>query len=548
MHRRTDGTPATDEYALLERALAGEETPQRDVPIPDAPDGPRIVSAVASPMRDAHGRMIGAVSVSRDITDRLAEAQERERLLRRIEQEQQFAMQVFANVPVGIAVVRADDFTVLSFNGEYDASIRHAPGSSPLVIGGSLLDALPTASHEAATALLSRARDEQAMVRSTAYAATIVPDRFYDGTIQPLRLSDGTAALLITAVNVTERVRGERERERLHTLVEERRQFAQAIFDTVPVALAVVDTDAMLFSAANPAYLEAVPEPYHSQGVNGCSLTAVLPHTVENGFATQLRETGQTGKPAEAFAQYAHPTRGTTYWNETMIPLTMGDQDAHYALYIAADVTKEIEAEQRAAALAREAAERAGQLEAIFTNMPVGIAVHAVDGRILRMNAVGRQITGQSLSTGTSSSEVIEHFPMRYLDGRPIPQDDLPLARALRGETVAEYELMNRTQHGNAYFLTGSAPIRDAGGEITSAVVMFTDITERKRAEQERERLLREVEERRHFAQTVIESAPVGIVVFAADADFPVRLANEQFLPLIQEPWRSAGVVGAPLA
>ena len=99
-------------------------------------------------MRDARGRIIGAVSVSRDITDRLAEARERERLLRQVEQERQYSQYILENVPVGIAVVRADDFTVLSFNEEYDASIRRAPGATGLAVGKSLLDAMPPASHD----------------------------------------------------------------------------------------------------------------------------------------------------------------------------------------------------------------------------------------------------------------------------------------------------------------------------------------------------------------------------------------------------------------
>ena len=469
-YRRADGTPATDEYLLLERALAGEEAPQQDVPIPDAPGGPRIVSAVASPMRDARGRIIGAVSVSRDMTDRLAQTRERESLLRQIEQEQQFTAHILANVPVGIAVVRADDFTLLSFNNEYDSSIRHAPGGHPLTIGQSLLDAMPAASHDAATRLLARARDEGATIRNTAYAAAVAPDQFYDGTIQPLQLGDETPALLITAVNVTERVRGEREREdllrqveqqaaqlaatfeamvdgiavydaegnvlhrneafyrllhlepggappvwdgfihtmhlrradgtpmtredthsfraltgetireevvlvrdgkgrdrsmsqnaspiraadgtvigavvvfndvterlaqerereRLRVLTEERRRFAQAIFDTVPVALAVIDTQTMTVSAANPTYIAAMPEPYRSQGVNGRALADMLPHTVENGFISQLRMTGHMGESFEASAtRYEHPTFGTTYWNETMI--AAHDDQSRYA-------------------------------------------------------------------------------------------------------------------------------------------------------------------------------------------------------------------------
>jgi len=367
---RADGTPITDEYALLERALAGEEAPQGDVSIPDAPGGPRIASAVASPMRDAQGRIIGAVSVSRDMTDRLTQM---------------------------------------------------------------------------------------------------------------------------------------REQERLHTLVEERRRFAQAVFDTVPVALAVIDTDAMT--------------------------------------------TSQTGAPFETPAtRYEHPTRGTTYWNERMLPLTMTDPAGCHVLYSAADVTKEVEAQQRIAALAQETAERAAELEAIITNIPDGVAIYAPDGRLRQMNIKGQQITGEVAEPGTIATEKPERPAFRYPDGRPIPFDDLPLPRALHGETVSDYEFMSRVRDGDIYLLSSSAPIRDAAGEITSAVVTFMDITERKQAEQERERLLRDVERGRHLAQTVIDSAPAGIVVFSADPGFTVRLANDQFLSLVQERWRSAGVVGVPLS
>ncbi len=543
--RRTDDTPATDEYAMLERVLAGEETTQQDVLIPDAPGGPRIVSAVASPMRDARGRIIGAVSVSRDMTDRLAQTRERESLLRRIEQEQQFTAQVLADVPVGIAVVRADDFTVLSFNNEYDASIRNAPGSQPLIVGQSLLDAMPAASHDAATALLSRARDAQTTIHRPAYAAAVAPDQFYDGTIQPLHLGDGTPALLITAINVTERLEREREGERLQTLLEERRQFTQAIFDVVPVCLAVVDTDAMVFSAANPAFIEATPESYRNLGVSGHALATVLPHTVENGFVNQLRHTGRTGERFEASAtRYEHPTRGATFWNETMIPLTTSDPGAHHVLYIAADVTKEVEAQRRIVALAREAAQRAAELEAIITNMPDGVGLYGANGQLLQMNLAGRAISGEDPSPDDSLPEVVERFDLRYSDGRVIPLDDLPLPRALRGETVSGYEFISHTRYGARTILASSAPIRDASGEITSAVVVFSDISERRAAEEQREQLLREVDARRRFVQTVVESTPVGIAAFGVDADFTVRMANDQYLQLLDPSWRDTGITG----
>ena len=169
------------------------------------------------------------------------------------------------------------------------------------------------------------------------------------------------------------------------------------------------------------------------------------------------------------------------------------------------------------------------------------------------MNPMGRQISGGDPRPGSAATDAIARSALRDAAGQPISFDDLPLARALRGETVSGYEFVGQTRHGATSFLSSSAPIRNAEGEITSAVVMFTDITERTHAEQERERLLREVEEGRQFAQTVIDSAPTGIVVFGADPQFTVRLANDQFLPhhtgTVAERrhrWRAAGGVFCP--
>jgi signal transduction histidine kinase len=61
---------------------------------------------------------------------------------------------------------------------------------------------------------------------------------------------------------------------------------------------------------------------------------------------------------------------------------------------------------------------------------------------------------------------------------------DLPLSRALRGELVAQEEI--RSASDRIYSVT-AGPIRDESGKITAAVVGFVDISERKRAEKERE-------------------------------------------------------------
>ena len=104
---------------------------------------------------------------------------------------------------------------------------------------------------------------------------------------------------------------------------------------------------------------------------------------------------GDTGEPFRAAAtRYEHPTRGTTYWNETMIPLATSDTTAHHVLYIAADVTEQTEAQQHIAALAQAAAERAGQLEAVFGALTEGLILTDATGTIVRSNAALARILG----------------------------------------------------------------------------------------------------------------------------------------------------------
>jgi len=70
-----------------------------------------------------------------------------------------------------------------------------------------------------------------------------------------------------------------------------------------------------------------------------------------------------------------------------------------------------------------------------------------------------------------------ERFYLRYPDGRPIPREDLPYARALRGETVPDYLAIGR------HLITGRdldlsiavAPIESNG--VVGAVLVIRDIT-----------------------------------------------------------------------
>jgi PAS domain S-box-containing protein len=131
----------------------------------------------------------------------------------------------------------------------------------------------------------------------------------------------------------------------------------------------------------------------------------------------------------------------------------------------------------RAATIAAEAAHR--ELEAVLHQLPMGVAVTRLDGRIV-INDEAQRIFGTAIRSSTVErrDQVYPASMMKHLDGRDYAADEVPIARALRGESVAAEEMYMTTADGSLRIVrVNAAPIRDDGGNISAAVAVFTDIT-----------------------------------------------------------------------
>jgi len=82
-----------------------------------------------------------------------------------------------------------------------------------------------------------------------------------------------------------------------------------------------------------------------------------------------------------------------------------------------------------------------------------------------------------------------KHERLRYLDGRPVPLQDRPVRRALRGvTTVASEEYVLCRPDGSTVPILGSAaPVFDDEGRVVGAVAAFDDISTVKQIERRRE-------------------------------------------------------------
>lgn len=130
-------------------------------------------------------------------------------------------------------------------------------------------------------------------------------------------------------------------------------------------------------------------------------------------------------------------------------------------------------AEQLTASLAAEQA----RLEAIFDATPDRFAIFDAQGRLVRLNATAQLAAGPERGTeGLSQYQTV--YDLRRPTGEPWPDDELPLARALRGEHVSDVEMLYRGAEGDdQIILTSVAPFRDAQGRVQGAMALTRDIT-----------------------------------------------------------------------
>ena len=133
-------------------------------------------------------------------------------------------------------------------------------------------------------------------------------------------------------------------------------------------------------------------------------------------------------------------------------------------------------------------------LRSILNSMGEGVVVSDATGNVLLINPAAERMIGKpedaTLAGTHSASEFYLPDQVTRFDAR-----DLPLARAIRGEEVNDLEMFIRPLAGKEgiWASANARPLRDEAGALRGGLVVFRDITERKRAEEElvrgRERL-----------------------------------------------------------
>src|ERR1700739_1078167 len=130
-----------------------------------------------------------------------------------------------------------------------------------------------------------------------------------------------------------------------------------------------------------------------------------------------------------------------------------------------------------------------GHFRKILDELPAAIYVTDALGRITYFNEAAVTLWGHRPTAGTS--EWCGSWKLFWPDGRALPHGECPMAIAIKEKrTVRGIEAIAERPDGTCVpFAQYPTPLFDASGALIGAVNMLIDITDRKRAEEVKQRL-----------------------------------------------------------
>jgi len=285
----------------------------------------------------------------------------------------------------------------------------------------------------------------------------------------------------------------EEERRRGEEALRESEKRFRTIFDQAPLGIAVIESTSGRFRRINKTYCDIVA--YSNEELLARTFMDIthpddLQADMDN--MTHLMEGQTTGFKMEK--RYIRKDNSIVWVNLTCVPLWLEEKkERRFHIAMVEDITERKHAEEKLL-LSRE----------IIANAHDPISIMDLEGRFTYQNPAHASLVG------FSDDELLGKTPALFLGDDAFASicQDLGRTQSYRGEVAL------RTKQGAPKDLDLSVfAIRDAAAKPICFVAIKRDVTERKRAEKVRERLLEELAESRNRFEMFFRQTPSAIAI-----------------------------------
>jgi len=278
-------------------------------------------------------------------------------------------------------------------------------------------------------------------------------------------------------------------------------------------------------NAATAKALDTTPDK-----LKGRTDDELLPAHLAAKFRARDVATLETGKSQQTVEAFEGRDGWPRYSLVSKFPIPDATGKPRLVGGIAIDVSKLKAAEEQIAKLNDDLRHRVEELEALLNALPIGVFIaHDPQCRQITMNPAGAAMLRLPLDANASKSGPdADRLPFRVLkNGVEVAPEDLPMQRAARtGQAVVGEVVDIVFDDGTSRVLYEHAsPLFDASGGVRGCVGVFDDITERKRAEQQQQLLISELNHR--VKNTLAITQSIASLTWRATQD--PALFNEAF-------------------
>ena len=338
-----------------------------------------------------------------------------------------------------------------------------------------------------------------------------IEDFWFTLSYSPLRDDSlAIAGVLVTLVETTSRVESQKleaEREQLLAQVQLERSRLTDVFEQAPMAVAVLTGPDHVYTIVSPAYARYVG----NRTLIGRAFRDALPEAAGAEAARLMDSVYRTGEPVRRAEQVVPIDRDGDgvpedyIFNVSYQPLRNRDGEVYAVTSLSTDVTEQVRARGIAEAAAREEAHARKQLELVFSQAPIAIAVLEepqlrfvlTNPSYLRL-ADRESLVGMTLREAFPEVEgqgVFEILDRVYQTGQPWSASELEISfrRARDSEPVP------------GYFNVAYQPLCTAEGNVYAIGIVAVEVTESVLSRHRIEALLRESEVSRDALETQAE-------------------------------------------